>query len=278
MRALLQIVLLITVLTACQSKVVQKPIPNDLPTLFTGDTLVKLDDITMYFEAHGSGTPLILLHGGFGSANDWSYQIPVFSEKYYVIAPDSRGQGRTTDSDSSFGFHRMAEDVLHLMDYLNLETAYFVGWSDGGNIGLDLAINHPERVRAVVAYGANINPKGLQDSFIESLRTLTVDEAKGMLGIDSLSDPTSFSILIEKFRKMWLTEPNYTPELLATITSPVLIIDGEDETLIRPEHAAEISASIPGAELLVLPNTGHYAVVEIPEVWSKAVLEFLSRH
>ena len=235
----------------------------------------------MYFEAHGSGDPLILLHAGLGSAADWGKQIPAFSKEYYVITPDSRGQGRTTDSDSSLSYHRMAEDVLHLMDYLDIETAYFVGWSDGGNIGLDLTMHHPERVKALVAYGANTNPGGLLDDFHELIRTATVDVIKTMLSseyIESLPDPDRLDIIIEKVRTMLLTEPNFTPEQLAAIKTPVLIIGGENETAIRPEHAAEISSSIPNAELLVLPNTGHYAVVEIPEVWNNAVLDFLRRN
>jgi len=236
----------------------------------------------MYFEARGSGKPLFLLHGCLGSSASWVGQITEFSQKYYVVAPDSRGQGHTTDSDSSISYHRMAEDIIHLMDYLNIESAYVVGWSDGGNVGLDLAIHHPERVEALVAYGANKNPDGVQDHFKESIRSATVDTLKLQVlsseYIEALPDPFRIELIWEKLQNMLLTEPNFTQEQLAAIKVPVLIMGGENDSLIRPDQAGKIATTIPDAELLVLPNTGHYAVYEFPEVWNNAVLDFLGRY
>jgi len=233
----------------------------------------------MYFEAHGAGEPLILLHGGFGSADVWNNQIPIFSEKYYVVAPDSRSQGRTTDSDAPLSYHLMAEDIIHLMDYLGIKSAYIVGWSDGGIIGIDMAIHHPERVKALVAFGANINPQGYQDSFLEYVRNATVEDIKLMVGskyLEMMPNPERLPIILEKIKTLYLTEPNFTPAELATIKAPTLILDGQDETVIRTDHAQEIENSIPNAKLIILPNAGHDAVIENSEVWNTVVLDFLA--
>jgi pimeloyl-ACP methyl ester carboxylesterase len=241
-------------------------------------TRVELGNITMYFEAHGTGQPVVLLHGGFGSADLWANQIPTFSERYHVIAPDSRGQGRTTDSDVPFSYHLMAEDTIRLMDYLGVEAAYIVGWSDGGIIGIDLAIHHPERVKALVAFGANISPEGYQDSFLEYVRNATVDDIKLMVGntyLEMMPDPERLPIILEKLRTLYLTEPNFTSKELATITAPTLILDGQNETVIRLDHPQTILESIPNAQLVILPNVGHSAITENPTTWNNAVLDFL---
>jgi pimeloyl-ACP methyl ester carboxylesterase len=243
---------------------------------------VQLGDIKIYFEAHSAGKPLILLHGGFGSSDVWVNQVPVFSQQYYVITPDSRGQGRTTDSHAPLSYHLMAEDTIRLMDYLGIDSAYIVGWSDGGITGLDLAIHNPQRIKALVAYAATISPDGNQQDFLEHVRTATVSELQQWFGSEYLNkyrqlmpDPERLPDLIEKMKTMWLTEPNFTVRELASIRVPTLIMDGENDDVVRPDHAKVIAAAIPNAELLMLPDVGHYAVTQTPAVWNKAVLDFL---
>ena len=256
----------------------QAPPATITPTPFVGSARVKLGDITMYFEVRGGGKPLILLHGGFGSADDWVNQVLVFSQDFRVITPDSRGQGRTTDSEGSISYHQMAEDTLRLMDYLGIDSAYIVGWSDGGITGIDLAIHHPERVTALVAYGANISPDGLQQGVIAYLQNSSVDDLQRDLGAEyrRLSpQPERLPIVIEKIRAMWLTEPDFTAQELAAITAPTLIIDGQNEEVVRTDQAKAIAAAIPNAELVILPAVGHYALTQTPEVWNQTVLDFL---
>ena len=239
---------------------------------------IKVGDISMYVEQHGKGEPIIFLHGGMGSANSWAYQVPVFSKNYRVITLDSRGQGRTSDSAAPLSYHLMAEDVVRLMDVLEIPSAYIVGWSDGGNIGIDLAIHHPTRIKGIVAYGANINPAGLQDHFLNYLHTATPEEMQRDNGSDFLvlsAHPENLPVIAEKIRNMWLKEPDFTQAQLGSIKVPTLIMDGAEEELIRPDHAKEIAAAIPNAKLVMLPNVGHYAIFKKPELWNKTVLEFL---
>ena len=117
---------------------------------------VQVGDIFMYYEIYGKGEPLILLHGGYGSSEMMGGMIDAFSKKYLVIAVDSRSQGRTTDSDEKeLTYTQMALDLNGFMDKLQIKKAKFVGWSDGGNIALELALIHPEKIVKAVAMGAN---------------------------------------------------------------------------------------------------------------------------
>lgn len=252
--------------------------PTMPPTPLFGSARVKLGDITIYYEAQGQGESLILLHGALSSANSWKNQIPVFSQQYRVIAFDSRGQGRTTDADVPISYHLMAEDTLRLIDYLEIDSAYIVGWSDGGIIGIDLATHHPERVKALVAYGANTSPDGLQESFIEYLRDSSVSDIAKDYGAEYLglsSQPEHLPIIIEKIRIMLLTQPNFTAEELAGIRIPTLVIDGDKDDVVRIDHTIVIAKAIPNAELILLPGMGHKAPDTNPAEWNEAVLEFL---
>ncbi len=117
---------------------------------------IQVGDISMYYEIYGKGEPLILLHGGFGSSEMMGGMIAAFSKKYRVIAVDSRSQGRTTDSDEKeLSYAQMALDVNGFMDQLKIKKAKFVGWSDGGDIALELALIHPEKIDKAVIMGAN---------------------------------------------------------------------------------------------------------------------------
>lgn len=282
-----QAAILLVALAACQaahppqaSPSVPSPTPG--PTLtatpFSGSARVQLGDINMYFEVQGQGKALLLLHGGMGSADVWSNQLPLFSQRYRVVAPDSRGQGRTTDAEDPLSYHLMAEDTLRLMDYLGIDSAYIVGWSDGGIIGLDLAIHHPGHVLALVAYGANIRPDGLKQGVIDYLRTASTQTLERDLGDEYLRlspQPEHLPVMVEKIRTMWLTQPNFSAQELASIHVPTLILDGENEEAIRSDHASEIAAAISGAKLVILPNVGHYAITQTPEAWNNIVLDFL---
>ena len=250
------------------------------PVFFTGDTLIQVNDIIMFVEAYGSGDAVVLLHGCLGDNSTWDGVIDSFSADYFTIMPESRGQGRTTDSDSSITYHRMAEDAIKLLDLLNIESATFVGFSDGANTALDIAIHHGDRANAIVAYAGNTSPNKLQSSFRMFLESATLAslQANGMITsnyIHSMPDPDRIEIIIEKLRTMLLTEPNFTAAELASVEVPVLVLAGENDEYIVSGHPAEISAAIPGSQLVLLSNAGHNAIFETPVAWMGAVLTFL---
>ena len=141
-----------------------------------------------------------------------------------------------------------------------------------------MAIHHPNRVKKLVAYGANINPNGLQQHFLDYLRTVKPEQMQRDNGSDYLAlskTPEHLPVMAEKIRVMWLAEPKFTAQELGSISVPTLIMDGQQEELIRPDHAAEIARAIPNAKLVMLPNVGHYATFKTPQQWNTAVDDFL---
>lgn len=252
--------------------------PEPYTTHFRG--YADIDDIRMYYEVHGEGEPILLLHGGTGHIQkDWSKIIPILAPQYQLIVPESRARGRSTDSDKPLGYDLLADDVIELMDYLDIERAHVVGKSDGGIIGLNLALRYPNRLLKVVAYGANFHPDGLTDTFLDLIKDVTVENyGDDRAQEDYLSvapDPSQFGVMLDKVVSMWLSQPDWTTEDLARIKTPVFIIDDTQGTSIRPEHVQIMAEAIPGARLTLIDDTDHAATKEKPEMFSDLVLSFL---
>src|ERR1700741_1730425 len=114
--------------------------------------------IKMYTEVYGTGKPVLLIHGNGGSISAFSQTIPYFSKKYKVIAVDSRAQGKTVDTKDSLSFEMMADDFAAMLDKMHIDSAYVIGWSDGGINAILMAMRHPEKVIKFAATGANLTP------------------------------------------------------------------------------------------------------------------------
>ena len=257
--------------TACQ--------PPEPSVQSTGPVsgMAPVNDIELFYEIHGEGTPLVLLHGGLGHSGHWENQLPVLSEHYKVITVDTRGHGRSTMTEQQISFALMASDIVALMDYLEIKRAHILGWSDGGNIGLYLAIHHPERLIKVIASGANYNPSGVRSNVGENQKFVAyIGEA--MEDYRTLSpDPTSWDAFLGNISQMWASEPNFTVEQLGSIAVPILFLDGESDEAIYTEHTIEMAGLIPAAKLTFVPGTGHFGMWEKPVEINNAILEFLSR-
>jgi pimeloyl-ACP methyl ester carboxylesterase len=216
-----------------------------------------VNGLNMYYEAHGEGPPLLLLHGGSGSIpENW---IPFFSPPFQVIAMEQMGHGRTADLlDRPFHYHDMAEDTVELMRHLGIESALVVGYSDGGIIGLDMAIHNPERVTKLAITGANARPDGYTEENREWARTFdpTVQPVSESYGRLSPDGPGHWPIVLGRLKPMWIAEPSFTPEQLQSIKTPTLIIVG-DEDIVTPEHAVEMFRTILNAQLCVVAHAGH---------------------
>jgi pimeloyl-ACP methyl ester carboxylesterase len=235
-----------------------------------------INGVDIYYTVQGEGPPLILIHGGLGNADYWENQIPALAEEYTVIAMDSRGHGRSTFDDTPIGYDLMMSDVIGLMDYLEIDKADILGWSDGGIIGLDMAINHPERVNKIIAYGANYDPSAVRED-IEENETFNAYVEKAIEDYQALSpEPEKMDAFFENIGNMWATEPNFTPAQLRAITTPILILDGEADEAIKTEHTREMASLIPTAELALIPDTGHFAVWERPDEFNRIVPNAIS--
>jgi pimeloyl-ACP methyl ester carboxylesterase len=218
---------------------------------------------------------VILLHGGLANSDYWGLQIATLAPRFEVIVVDSRGHGRSTRNGVPITYHLMATDVLALMDVLHLRKAALVGWSDGAIIGLDIAINHPERLTRLFAFAANSNTSGVRNvgksAVFEAYRSRTQDE------YEKLSPtPTEFTAFREQLKKMWNTEPRFTDDQLRSIKVPIWIVDGDRDELIKREDTDRMTTLIPGAVELILPRVSHFAFMQDPEQFNEAVLHFLS--
>jgi pimeloyl-ACP methyl ester carboxylesterase len=216
-----------------------------------------VNGLNMYYEVHGEGPPLMLLHGGLGSIPEkW---IPFFSPPFQVIAMEQMGHGRTTDLvDRPFHYHDMAEDTVELMRQLGIESASVLGYSDGGIIGLDMAIHNPERVTKLAVTGANCRTDGYTAENLEWVRSFDPDaypvsDAYARLSPDGADH---WPILLRRLKPMWTVEPSFTHEQLQSIGAPTLVIVGDDD-IVTPGHAVEMFRTIPAAQLCVVPHSGH---------------------
>jgi pimeloyl-ACP methyl ester carboxylesterase len=240
---------------------------------------LEVNGIRMYYEEHGSGRPVLMLHGGTGNGRQFEHQVPAFSPAHRCIVPDCCAQGRTTDRPGPLTYHAMAEDMIALLDHLHVQRVDVMGWSDGGNIGLDMAMHHPERVDHLVTFGANFRPDGLNPADVEWNSTATAASFGAGMKADWTRlnpQPEHYEQAMNKIIAMWRTLPRWSLADLRTIRARTLIVCGEHD-LIRPDHSEQLAHAIPGAELWVVPGANHGVMVERWEIVNPRVLEFLKR-
>jgi len=224
----------------------------------------------MYCEVYGNGQPLLMIHGNGGSINSFKSNIAFFAKKYKVIALDSRAQGKTIDNNDSLSFEMMADDEAAFLDALHIDSAFVLGWSDGGINALLLAMRHPEKVIKLASTGANLWPDstGINPGYWRK-------ELNQFLS----TNPAKFKTQKEKndwklFLLDWL-QPNISLKSLKSIKCPSLIIGG-DHDLIPVEHTVQIYKNIPNAYLWILPNSGHGTLREHADDFNRQVDSFFA--
>jgi len=225
----------------------------------------------MYYESYGSGQPLLLIHGNNGSISDFSNQIPFFSQHYRVIIADNRSHGKSIDSQDSLSYEMMADDFAALLDHLKIDSAFVVGWSDGGINGLLLASRHPSKVRKLAVTGANLTP----DAGV-SVDPWVVENENHY--VDSLSHlPVSLETKrLIKLHHMMQVQPQIRPSVLAKIQCPTLVIGGDHDVIV-PRHTLEIAELIPKSYLWILPNSGHSTPIYYKDIFNSTVLDFFKK-
>jgi pimeloyl-ACP methyl ester carboxylesterase len=251
------------------------PQPPPMPTPLESG-MAPVNDIQMYYAVYGQGEPVLLIHGGLGNADVWGFQVPALAEAHKVIVADSRGHGRSTRSARPFGYQLMADDYLALLDHLGIDQVALVGWSDGGIIGLDIAIRHPERLSRLFAFAANYTPEGVKASVADDPTFNAYIERAGKEYARLSPTPDEFDAFVEQISQMWATEPNYTREQLKAITVPTVIFDGDHDEAIEPAHTAEMAELIPGAKLVIMKDASHFAMWQQPDAFNATVLDFLA--
>lgn len=224
-------------------------------------------DITLHFQEKGAGDPLILLHGNGENSDYFVHQTEFFSRHYRVIAVDTRGHGKSPRGTAPFTITQFADDLNAFLINLNIPRATILGFSDGANIAMKLAIRYPDRVRALILNGGNLNAKGVKAAVqfpIEIGYRMTKLFAK-----NSADANASMELL-----GLMVNEPNLSVPELQGITAPTLVIAGTKD-MIKQSHTELISASIPNSKLAFVEGN-HFVANKNPKEFNRVVESFLS--
>lgn len=229
---------------------------------------------TWFADSGGAGEPVLLLHGGISDSELILEPLePALRERFRTVAFDRRGHGRTGDTDAPFHYDDMAAETIAAIEKLIGGPAHLVGWSDGGNVALLVAIRRPDLVRSLVLIGANFHfdgnmpmgpgdgsgPKMLRDRYAER----------------SPDGAEHFAAVFEKSRAMWAVEPTLTPDDLRRISAPALVLVADDD-LMTLAHTTSLYESLPQGQLAVVPGTSHAVVLEKPDLVGRLIGDFLS--
>jgi pimeloyl-ACP methyl ester carboxylesterase len=223
--------------------------------------------------------PVLLLHGGLSSSDDWGAQTPVLAEHHRVILADRRGHGRTPDVDGPITYAGMAADTVAFVEALGVGPVAMVGWSDGALVGLGVARTRPDLVRKLVMIGQYVHPDGCRPWFAELAAAMTPETFPAMFRDDyaerSPDGPEHYPVIFAKLAHLWRTEPDIPVADLVDVAVPTLVLAGDDD-LVTVEHAAAIAEAIPDAQLAIVPGASHTSPIEKPDVVNRLLLDFLA--
>jgi pimeloyl-ACP methyl ester carboxylesterase len=237
---------------------------------------VQVNDIEMYYEIHGEGPPLLLIHGFTGSSQMWTTWIPDLTPQFQLIIPDLRGHGKTNNPSKTFTHKQAADDVLCLLDHLMLKKIKGFGISSGGDIFLHMSTIQPERVEMMVVDGCGpYFSKQTRQSFRDF--TPTEEQMKRYREVHHLGEE-QIKLLIKQVKEMKDSyhDMNFTKPLLSTIQAKTLIVYGDRDRYYSVELAVEMYQSIPDSYLWVVPNADHAVSYHSAELVKAGVLDFLT--
>ena len=257
----------------------------------TESAYASVNGLDIYYETHGSGRPLVLLHGGLSTiGTDFGQVLQPLAETRRTIGIEQQGHGHTADIDRPLTYEQMAEDTAALLRQLEVEQADFFGYSMGGGIALQIAMRHPELVRKLVpAGGTAYRPDGLYPEILEGIEHMTPEALAGSefekAYARTAPSPENWPALIARMKELDGGWKGWSPEDIQAIAAPTLVILG-DSDIVRPEHAVELFrllgggvpgdlAGLPRAQLAVLPGTTHVGLVDRADWLISMVSEFL---
>jgi pimeloyl-ACP methyl ester carboxylesterase len=249
------------------------PLPPMPPAEQSG--YAPVNGIKMYYAIYGKGDPILLIHGGLANSDYWANQVSALSKTHEVIVADSRGHGRSSWTSQPIGYDLMASDYVALLDYLKIPKTAIVGWSDGGIIGVDIAMRHPDRVTKLFAQAANVTTDGVKPN-MDKAPAFAAFIKRSAGEHERLSPaPQNNKAFLASIEKMWATEPNWTKAQLSEIRALTAIVIGDHDEAIKRDHTDYMARVIPGAKLIVLKDVGHFAMLQDPDAYTKAVLDFV---
>lgn len=248
----------------------------------------EVNDIRMYYEERGSGVPFVLMHGATGSidrpSTGWTNLMPLFAEKYRAIHVELRGHGRTTNPAGHLTYAMIAEDIGAFIEQLDLAPAHIGGFSDGGIVALHIGMTRPDLVRSLVVAGAHYyNDAQVEEAsrFVD-LERIEREQPGRMAELaarhDRNKEPGSWRALMRQLAENWATNPAYTNDDLARITTPALLMAGEDDPWANTNQMIGMKRHIPHAEWLIVNHAGHQIQFTHDWIVGPVVMDFLERH
>src|SRR5688572_30654486 len=248
-----------------------------------------VNDLNMYYEIHGTGRPLVMLHGAFGTISSLGAILPSLAETHQVIGIEQQGHGHTADIDRPLNYEQMAEDTVALLRHLNIENADLFGYSMGTGIALPIAIQFPDLVRKLVLASPAYNREGFHHGVLEGIQSITPELFIGspieVEYLKSAPNPRDFPKLVEKVKQMDREFKEWPSEAIQSLKAPTLIIIGDSDGT-RPEHAVEMFrllgggvfgdvAGLPDSQLAILPGTTHVSLIYRADWLVSMITEFL---
>lgn len=253
------------------------PATPALPEQTSGGHVDRKDALIWYATFGDATRPaILLLHGGGGSSDYWGHLVRDLMSDHFVVVLDSRGQGRSTNDSEVISYKQMAADAIAVLDQIDIKRTSVVGWSDGANIGFYLALRHPDRIAALVAFAGNATPAGYQPN--TNPATMATYAARTKHEYDALSPhPGRHAAVMRRLGAMWRTQPTLTASDLASIKVRTAILHAEYDEVIRHGHSSEIASRTPNATFTVLRGVSHFALLQDPAGFNKAVRDFLEK-
>jgi pimeloyl-ACP methyl ester carboxylesterase len=249
-----------------------------------------VNGLKMYYEVHGSGDPVVLLHGSFMTiTNNWAGWIGELSKTRKVIAIEMQGHGRTADINRDFGYESLADDVAALLDHLKIPSADLIGYSMGGGVAMQCAIRHPEKVRKVVSISAGFRQDGLVKEGLDAFPKLTPEAFKGSpleIEYKKLSPtPDKFADLVNHIKATALRPYDFGADKLKATKAQMFFINGDADG-VRLDHIAEMyrlkggdlhgdMRPHPESRLAILPDTTHVTLMNRTSTIVPMVNDFL---
>lgn len=248
----------------------------------------EVNDIRMYYEEMGSGPVLLLMHGALGAIDypivSWADLMPLFAQSYRVIHIEYRGHGRTNNPASFVNYAMIADDVCEFIEQFGLGAPHIGGISDGAITALHIGMTRPELASTLICVGANYHNDEL---VIEANRVFSVEQFE-QLGPDEVAKWSRlhdrnkqtgyWRELVRQTAANLAVNPSYTKDYLAQIPVPVLLMSGENDPYANPAQMLAMRQAIPGSEMLIINNAGHFIQHTHTHIVGAQVLDFLARH
>ncbi len=246
-----------------------------------------INGLNIYYELHGAGNPLVLLHGG-GSTIQSTYGriLPKLVETHRIIAIELQAHGHTADIDRPLSFEQDADDVAALLNYLDIPKADIMGFSNGATTALQVAIRHPQLVSKLVLVAALYKRSGMMNGFWDGMQLATLDNMPPQLKEAyhiANSDPGGLQAMFDRDKARMLDFKDISDEAVQSVKSPALVING-DADVIKTEHAFELAKTLPHAKLAILPGVHGECIGEVctphpeskvPDMTAMLIDEFL---